>query len=99
MEAYPTNAKAHEVADIHLRAGKLANIDWLGRGYNIYKGNPKSEGTYDPGFSGEIFKFEYSTPEQIAPDKVQHLEGDTCALEFHSQTITGETALMNSLTQ
>ena len=40
-----------------------ANLEWLGKGYNILDGNPEGEsaefGTTDPGIRGRIFEFSY----------------------------------------
>ena len=40
-----------------------ANLEWLGKGYNILDGNPEGEsaefGTTDPGIRGRIFEVSY----------------------------------------
>ena len=51
LEPYTSNTHLKEAADKVLSAGKLPNIEWFGRGYDIYKGNPRESGAYDPGFA------------------------------------------------
>jgi hypothetical protein len=39
----------------------IKNIDYLASGYNIFKGNPNSEESSDPGFTaGQIFELSYT---------------------------------------
>lgn len=54
--AVVVHAPPKEVHDQHVRSFTA----YVGRGYNMMIGNPKSEGVLDPGFKGSVFDLTYN---------------------------------------
>jgi hypothetical protein len=63
---------------------KIPNIDFLGAGYDVFLGNPRSK-SRDPGFRGEILALSYAKETSsgdgkwLIPDNVRFLEELSCS--------------------
>ena len=83
----------------------MKNIDYLGFGYDIYKGNPlNTKATTDPGFNiQKIFNFTYFQHKKTSdnrfdiPDYTDVAREEVCSLEFKSNTVTGSKTYSDSL--
>ena len=82
----------------------MSNIDYVLRGYDIYKGNPKIiKPRPDPGFRHQIFKADYSKRVCSGDYRYQEPRGvkldicRACAFDFHTRTISGEKSYLESL--
>lgn len=86
---------------------RLPNIDFLQKGYNIYKGNPFAGSPLpDPGFTqNTIWNFSYTPDRTTAdgrysiPDGTSFLITDSCQLDFESSSMSGETTYTRNLQQ
>jgi len=73
-------------------ARKLANINFLGIGYDALEGNPMS-GFEDPGFKQSMFSLEYSKHTETAdgrfelPDSVQANQITSCSFDVDSMVV------------
>lgn len=73
---------------------KMINIDYLAKGYNIYKGNPLSDKD-DPGFTLPIFKFTYNGDKTAdgryeIPKGINIDKHDSCDSTIKAEEITTE---------
>jgi MAC/Perforin domain len=96
---YPTDTPTVE------NGGYFPNIDYLSRGYNVFKGDPHST-SGDPGFTtSAIVEFQYLKGKQSddrrfsLPDFVDVLTKQSCTVNFNSEEINGETSLTKSFKQ
>jgi len=86
-------------------AGKIMpNIRYLGKGYNILRGNPHSfDGKIDPGYAESILDLTYSEGlrvEQdswIIPDGTDGVDVRACRTDFGSKEINGMESYTDSL--
>ena len=49
-------------------SSRFPNINYIAKGYDIFKGNPRSGG-YDPGWKKPVFKFSYRDEQMSSDDK------------------------------
>lgn len=99
----PSGATPNATINSAEEASFFPNIDYLSRGYNIYKGYPLTP-LGDPGFSDNtLMDFDYTKGRQTAdrryqlPDFVNVIVQQSCSLTFNSEQITGESSLTKAL--
>jgi hypothetical protein len=69
---------------------KFVNLELLGRGYDIYFGNPLSQGI-DPGIKGQnVFDIIHHVDAHGFPIGIEATPGLTCSLDFTSELIYGK---------
>merc|ERR1740129_144376 len=78
------------------------NIGYLGVGYDIFKGNPHSTDTVDPGFAGKVLLLSYEdgakTDDQryVIPDRTSAMSTALCNSGFEASKIYGAQSFSNS---
>lgn len=83
------------------KAASANNIDYLLRGYNVFKADPEAGGL-DPGYALPVFDATYTRNQLTAdgryrvPDFYDILRINGCNLDFFSSVITGEDSLTKS---
>ena len=90
---------------LRISSKKMANIGYMGYGYNIYLGNPTpTEYTYDPGFTfTSIFDLKYTTNKTTSdgeyeiPDNIDAIESVACSFSTTTTIVYGETSYLSSL--
>ena len=83
---------------------KLADIEYLGLGYDIIYGNPHAD-LLDAGFREAVFQLEYNTQsvssdgKWIVPDNVEALQTFGCGYETQTSVIHGTKSYVDSLSR
>lgn len=99
--SFVATAFALELKD-GVEPAKLPNIDFLGNGYDIIKGNPHTD-LIDPGFRQQMFTFDYSKQTTSAdgkwliPNNVEMLPFTSCSYHSDTTEIRGTTSYQHIL--
>lgn len=94
--------------NVHLRAWGVTfptkGIDFLGRGYNIFLGNPKSDRVGgDMGFQYKVFQTDSSEEKTssdwqfVVPKNVEVYSRTTCSLTFSSSQVSSSSSLQSTM--
>ena len=81
---------------------KFPNIDFVGLGYDVFRGNPRSH-VYDNGWRGQVIRLNYSRGDQssdgrwLIPNNIQVLRSVGCSYDASAHEIKGGTSLQTSL--
>lgn len=75
----------------------------MGSGYDILKGNPDNEDSFDPGFRSRIFQYTYEEQQTtedgkyLVPDDIDSRLTQTCSLSATTSTFYGTKSYQKSL--
>lgn len=81
---------------------KFPNIDFVGLGYDVFRGNPRSH-VYDNGWRGQVIRLNYSRGDQssdgrwLIPNNLQVLRSVGCSYDSTAIEVKGGTSLQASL--